>query len=96
MTRVLHSGTRFYLSPHLCDKVAQGDVIFCDQVGKADIYVSRQLVIEINCHWTEEISESNFGRGYAYNHAILKYPRVANKLKAMRAMLWGETTDAPT
>lgn len=87
------SEPRFYLSPDLCDKVAIGTIIFCDQVGKADIYLSENLVIEINRHWTEDISQSNFGRGYAYKHAKLKYARIANKITMMRGMIWGRPTN---
>lgn len=80
---------RYVVHPPLADALVSGGAVFCDQVGKADIYINRTDVIEIVRHWQETMPLDKHGSSYSYYHAGLKYPRIAHKLRAMRAMTWG-------
>lgn len=83
---------RWYVNPNLADSLAAERAFFIDQVGKADLYATEQLVAEITRDWHEDMGAREHGRGYSYKHAQLKYPRIANKITAMRAMIWGKVT----
>ena len=84
------SEPRYFVHPRLADALATGDAVFCDQVGKVDVYIDRHHVVEIMTDWDADMSMDEFGRTYDYKHAKLKFPRIANKMDAMRQMLWGQ------
>ncbi len=83
---------RWYVNPNLADGLAAEKAFFIDQVGKADLYATERLVAEITRDWHEGMGAREHGRGYSYAHAQLKYPRLAGKMVAMRAMIWGKVT----
>lgn len=85
------SEPRFHVNPTLADALARGDAYFCDQVGKVDVYIDRACVAQIVRHWEPDMRLEQHGSAISYAHAKLKYPRIAHKLEAMRAMLWGES-----
>lgn len=55
---------------------------FCEQVGDLDVWLSPQHVIPID--------QKGNGTQLRYEHAVLKFPRIAEKMIAMRVFLWGE------
>lgn len=79
----------YFVNPTLADALEAGNALFVDQVGKADVYIDRQQVAEIVKDWHEDLPIDKHGATYSYQHAALKYPRIAHKMKAMRAMTWG-------
>jgi hypothetical protein len=83
---------RWHVNPNLADGLAAEKAFFIDQVGKADLYATEELVAEITRDWDEKMGAREHGRGYSYKHAQLKYPRIAHKITAMRAMIWGKVT----
>jgi len=53
---------------------------FCEQVGDLDIWLNPRTVMSVD--------KKGNGTEIRYAHAVLKFPRIAEKMVAMRAFLW--------
>lgn len=69
----------------------QGALVFCDRVGDADVWLMLQKVIVVRRTGLRMVTDSD----YSYKAAALRFPRIANKLYAMRAMHWSTTDEPP-
>lgn len=82
---------RYELSEFSNTLIKQGALIFCDRVGDADVWLMMQKVIVVRRTGLRMVTDND----YSYKAAALRFPRIANKLYAMRAMHWSTTDEPP-
>lgn len=80
--------TRFTLTREAEDSLARGDLLYVEEVADMDLYLTRMQVIVVR-RVGRELRQNE----YQYRTAALRFPRLANKFYAMRAMQWGITGD---